>query len=141
MIHYKAIKLKSGELMACSSEWDFSTKDVLKNKTIKVDNPVIFQSFKFVDGEGELVETISMMPMIPISDHTTVEISADHVFSVSEMRPQAAEKYAMFLERLQEQLLPEMDVQAQAEYDEYSEEEEYDENVIDMTKYNPRLLH
>jgi hypothetical protein len=141
MIHYKAIKLKSGELMACSSEWDFSTKDVLKNKTVKVDNPVIFQSFKFVDGDGELVETISMMPMIPISDHTTVEIAADHVFSVTEMRPQAAEKYTMFLERLQEQLLPELDLQAQAEYDEYNEEEEYDENVIDMTKYNPRILH
>ena len=140
MIHYKAIKLKSGELMACSSEWDFSTKDVLKNKTIKVDNPVIFQSFKFVDGEGELVETISMMPMIPITDHTTVEISADHVFSVTEMRPQAAEKYTMFLEHLHQQLLPELDDQAQAEYDEYSEEE-YDENVIDMTKYNPRTLH
>ena len=127
--------------MACSSEWDFSTKDVLKNKTVKVDNPVISQSFKFVDGDGELVETISMMPMVPISDHTTVEIAADHVFSVTEMRPQAAEKYAMFLERLQEQLLPELDVQAQAEYDEYNEEEEYDENVIDMTKYNPRILH
>lgn len=127
--------------MACSSEWDFSTKDVLKNKTVKVDNPVIFQSFKFVDGDGELVETISMMPMIPISDHTTVEIAADHVFSVTEMRPQAAEKYTMFLERLQEQLLPELDLQAQAEYDEYNEEEEYDENVIDMTKYNPRILH
>lgn len=141
MIHYKAIKLKSGELMACSSEWDFSTKDVLKNKTIKVDNPVIFQSFKFVDGEGELVETISMMPMIPITDHTTVEISADHVFSVAEMRPQAAEKYTMFLEHLHMHQLPEMDVQAQAEYDEYMEEEEYDENVIDINKYNPRILH
>lgn len=141
MIHYKAIKLKSGELMACSSEWNFSTKDVLKNKTIKVDNPVIFQSFKFVDGDGELVETISMMPMLPITDNTTVEIAADHVFSVAEMRPQAAEKYTMFLEHLNQQLLPEIDVQAQAEYDEYIEEEEYDENVIDMTKYNPRILH
>ena len=127
--------------MACSAEWDFSTKDVLKNKTIKVDNPVIFQSFKFVDGEGELVETISMMPMIPITDHTTVEISADHVFSVTEMRPQAAEKYTMFLEHLHQQLLPELDDQAQAEYDEYSEEEDYDENVIDINKYNPRILH
>ena len=124
--------------MACTSEWDFTIKDALKNKTIKIDNPVIFQSFKFVDGDGELIETISMMPMLPIAEHTTVEIAVDHIFSVAEMRPQAAEKYSMFLERLQQQLIPTMEDEAQAEYDAFMEDE-YNED--DMESYNPRTLH
>lgn len=127
--------------MACSSEWNFSTKDALKNKTIKIDNPVIFQSFKFVDGDGELIETISMMPMLPITDHTTVEIASDHIFSVAEMRPQAAEKYAMFLEHLQQKIVADMDEQAQAEYDAYKDEMMEEEELTGMNDYNTRTLH
>ena len=137
MIHYKAIKLKNGELIACSTPKDFTMKDVKKCSTFEVDNPVVFQSFKFVDNDGELIETISMMPMMPIVDVATVEITTDHIFSVADMRPQAAEKYVVFVEHLQKQLIPSMDEQAQAEYDEYNEDE-YEADNID---YNPRILH
>lgn len=103
MIYYKALKLKNGELMACSTEQDITTKDALLAGLITVNNPVVFNSFKYLDQDGELVETISMMPMLPIGESQQVQLSADHIFSITEMQPAAALRYETFLEHLDEQ--------------------------------------
>ena len=89
--------------MACSTDHDITTQDITVSKFITVNNPVVFNSFKYMDNEGELVETISMMPMIPLGNTEKIDISADHIFSISTMLPGAAMRYESFLEHLQSQ--------------------------------------
>jgi len=97
MMQYKAIKLKSGELMACGTEQEINTRTLSTTKFVTVHNPVVFNSFKFMDEAGELVETISMQPMIPIAEQSILEISTDCIMTVATLQASAADKYALFL--------------------------------------------
>jgi len=97
MMQYKAIKLKSGELMACGTEQEINTRTLSTTRFVTVHNPVVFNSFKFMDEAGELVETISMQPMIPIAEQSILEISTDCIMTVATLQVSAAEKYNMFL--------------------------------------------
>lgn len=140
MIYYKALKLKNGELMACSTDQDITTQDVVISKFITVNNPVVFNSFKYLDNEGELVETISMMPMIPIGDTDKLQISADHIFSVSTMSPGAAMRYETFLEHLEEQRQDdEQDLQAAVDEAQFTEDDE--ELLQALQDYKTKMVH
>jgi hypothetical protein len=140
MIYYKALKLKNGELMACSTDQDITTQDVVLSRFITVNNPVVFNSFKYMDNEGELVETISMMPMIPIGDTEKLEISADHIFSISTMLPGAAMRYETFLEHLQEQRQDdEQDLQAAIDETQFTEDDE--ELLQALQQYKHKMVH
>ena len=97
MIQYKAIKLKSGELSACGTEQDLDTRILASTRFITVHNPVVFNSFKFIDESGELVETITMQPMIPIAEESILEISTDSIMTVATLQASAADKYNVFL--------------------------------------------
>lgn len=126
--------------MACSTDQDITTQDVVLNKFITVNNPVVFNSFKYLDDEGELVETISMMPMIPIGETEKLQISADHIFSVSTMLPGAAMRYETFLEHLQEQTQDdEQDLQAAV--DEAQGTEDVEEVLQALQDYKTKMLH
>jgi len=122
MMQYKAIKLKSGELMACGTEQEINTRTLSNTKFITVHNPVVFNSFRFLDESGELVETISMQPMLPIAEESILEISTDSIMTVATLQPSAADKYNIFLshyvdsdnnedseEEQQQQLLEDLD--------------------------------
>jgi hypothetical protein len=140
---YKAIKLKTGELIACTSEKDITTRSLNENRFITVHNPVMFNSFKFVDDEGELVETISMTPLIPVSEDTEYDISTDSIMSVASIRAHAVERYTAFLDHMMEQraagtededLVPLEDLMQEAQEDEGT-------NIIDMSKFSTKIVH
>lgn len=134
--YYKAFKLKSGEIMACQTEEDYSMLNMRGRFAITVSNPVIFNSFKFLDGDGELVETISMMPMIPVTDDTSLDISVDHIFSITEMRPQAAERFEKFLEHLKDQ------VEAEDKAEELADTEDQEEvKALDLANFSTKIVH
>ena len=124
--------------MACMTDDNITMNSARMSAIITVKNPVVFNSFKFLDHDGELVETISMMPLLPISDAENIEISTDHIFSIADMRPQAAERYSQFLEHL---------VKVKAEEDKEEAEEvivgdiEDETNVIDMNKFTTKIIH
>lgn len=141
--YYKAIKLKNGELVACISDTELNMRTVKERSVVEVRSPVVFNSFKFMDGSGELVETISMMPLMPITNDTVVEISTDHIFSVAEMRPVAAERYVQFLEHL-ESVKHQEEEEIREEIDAANEEDESDtpDNVVDLSKFSiNKLIH
>ena len=126
--------------MACSTDQDITTQDVVLSRFITVNNPVVFNSFKYMDNEGELVETISMMPMIPIGDTEKLEISADHIFSISTMLPGAAMRYETFLEHLQEQRQDdEQDLQAAIDETQFTEDDE--ELLQALQQYKHKMVH
>jgi hypothetical protein len=135
-MNYKAIRLKNGELMACMTEDNVTMNSARMNAIISVKSPVVFNSFKFLDHDGELVETISMMPLLPISDTETIEISTDHIFSIADMRPQAAERYSQFLEHIAK-------VKEEEEKEEVVvvDDIEDETNVIDMNKFTTKIIH
>lgn len=140
-LHYKAIKLKTGELMACSCETDITTNTLVTNKFVTLHNPVLFNSFKFLDHEGELVETISMMPLIPVSENTIYDISTDAIMVVSTLRGPAVTRYNDFVvhiadQRAVEDKEDEADMQAMQD-----EAETTDDNVVDISKFSTKILH
>jgi hypothetical protein len=100
MNYFKSLKLKNGDIMAVEMDKDIKTSDAVDYRYIKVKNPVVFTSFKFLDENAELVETISMMPMMPISMDEEFELAADHIFSIAVMSEAATERYKNFLEHL-----------------------------------------
>lgn len=125
MIQYKAIKLKSGELMACGTEQDLNTRILASTRFITVHNPVVFNSFKFIDENGELVETISMQPMIPIAEESSLEISTDSIMTVATLRAAAADKYNVFLSHYTEDTALDEEEQVLEELNELEDQTEY----------------
>ena len=127
--------------MACSCESDITTNTLVNNKFVTLHNPVLFNSFKFLDQEGELVETISMMPLIPVSESTSYDVSTDAIMVVSNLRGPAVERYNNFVVHIAEQRAVEdkedaEDLQAMQE-----EAEDMDDNVVDITKFSTKILH
>ena len=141
--YYKAIKLKNGELMACISDADLTMRTVKERSVVEVRSPVVFNSHKFMDSAGELVETISMMPLMPITESDVIEISTDHIFSVAEMRPVAAERYVQFLEHLDNVRHQEdQDIINEIEAADEDEPDDTPDNVVELNKFtNSKLVH
>ena len=83
--------------MACGTEQEINTRTLSNTKFVTVHNPVVFSSFRFMDETGELVETISMQPMIPITEESILEISTDCIMTVATLQASAADKYTVFL--------------------------------------------
>jgi len=140
-LHYKAIKLKTGELMACSCESDITTNTLVNNKFVTLHNPVLFNSFKFLDQEGELVETISMMPLIPVSESTSYDVSTDAIMVVSNLRGPAVERYNNFVVHIAEQRAVEDKEDEEDLLAMQEETEAMEDNVVDITKFSTKILH
>ena len=140
-LHYKAIKLKTGELMACSCETDITTNTLVNNKFVTLHNPVLFNSFKFLDQDGELVETISMMPLIPVSESTIYDISTDAIMVVSNLRGPAVNRYNDFVVHIAEQRAAEDKEDEEDLLAMQEEAEVMDDNVVDITKFSTKILH
>jgi hypothetical protein len=142
---YKVFKLKNGELMAGASTGEINTNTLVSNKFVTLQNPVLFNSYKFMDNEGELVETISMQPLMPISDDSEYQVSTDHIFSVSKMRDTAAQRYVQFLEHLTMMKAEEekADLEEIAEMQAHLEDNQEDQgdNIVDLSKYSTKILH
>ena len=127
MTYFKAFKLKTGDIIAAKTDQDLKTSDVVNVRIVKVSDPISFNSFKFMDDEGELVETISMAPLVPISPDSELELAADHIFSVTTMSPAAATKYQSFVEHIKK-----LDSDELAEAEELKIETNEEDEIIDM---------
>ena len=124
--------------MACTVTEDSLTLTTIKNRAVlEVLNPVVFNSFKFMDPEGSLVETISMQPLVPMTDSEVFELSTDHIFTVADMRPQAAERYCEFIEHLvQVKLSDSEDLDNHNDQMSMAEEE-----LLEMIKLDTKMIH
>lgn len=123
MTYYKAFKLKNGELIGAKTSTDVKTSDVVAAQTIAITDPISFNSFKFMDQDGELVETISMAPLMPFGVEEELEVSASHIFSVATMTPGSAERYESFVAHIKNQNIDAL---------EETQEEIQSEESIDM---------
>ena len=134
MTFFKSLKLKNGDIMAVEMTKDIKTSDAVDYRFIKVKNPVVFSSFKFLDEQNELVETISMMPLIPISMDEDFEIAADHIFSIASMSEAAIDRYKNFLEHL-------FKIDAEEAEEIRTMTNDDDTNVIDIQQFNNKQIH
>lgn len=121
---------------------DLDLKQALSHPILTITNPVSFNSFKFMDQEGELVETISMMPLIPITDTEELELSTDHIFSMATMRPAAAERYRSFLLHLRE--VQEQEAREEAAELQQQQQQEEETQAIDnvvIGQFTNKIYH
>ena len=107
--------------MACGTEQEINTRTLSNTQFVTVHNPVVFNSFRFIDEAGELVETISMQPMLPIAEESILEISTDSIMTVATLQASAADKYNVFLSHY-----------VDSEDDEGSEEEQQQQLLEDL---------
>jgi hypothetical protein len=134
-MNYYSIKLKSGELFACQSDQVLNADVLMQQPWITIEHPVQFVSFKFADYDtGEIIETVSMAPLVPTSEDRLLTISSDSIILIASLRPTAIEKYQGFIERMEQYI-----AQGGKEYSEdvdsdqnQSQEQPTDEQLTDM---------
>jgi hypothetical protein len=101
MKYVRSIRLKSGELLAASIEADFSILDFENLRYITLHNPILYNSFKFLDpNTDQVVDTISMSPYNALTDDPAVIIQTSRIESISTMREAAAKRYTTFISQL-----------------------------------------
>lgn len=100
-MNYYSIKLKSGELFACQSPLELDTRSLMNKAWIELEYPVQFVNFRFADQDtGEIIETVSMAPLVPTSEDRLLTISTDSIILIASLRAAAVEKYCSFIERM-----------------------------------------
>ena len=101
MKYVRSIRLKSGELLAASIEADFSILDFENLRYITLHNPILYNSFKFLDpNTDQVVDTISMSPYNSLTDDQAIIIQTSRIESISSMREAAAKRYTAFISQL-----------------------------------------
>jgi hypothetical protein len=130
-MNYYSIKLKSGELFACQSDKILDADVLMSRQWISIEYPVQFVSFKFADHEtGEIIETVSMAPLVPTSEDRVLTISTDSIILIASLRETAIEKYQGFVERMLQYI-----EQGHAEYSENIDDEpeaDHSELILDL---------
>ena len=122
-MNYYSLRLKTGEMLACGSDHTIDTHVLEQQTRVVITNPIVFESFKFPDYEtGQVVETISMMPYVPISADTTYTISSDAIITIGSLRDSALERYTKFLTRMQAKIEASL-VDEQQAYDDDADDE------------------
>ena len=97
----KGIKLHNGNLIAARVD-----PDRLGDAMIELVDPIEFITFKFADPDtGQIIETISMAPFIPISKDTSILIRATDILAFTNLHDAAERRYNDFLNQLAERAL------------------------------------
>ena len=92
----KGIKLHNGNLIAAKVD-----PSRLGETMIELVDPIEFVAFKFADPDtGQIIETISMAPFIPISRDTSVLIRASDILAFTNLHDAAERRYSEFLEQM-----------------------------------------
>lgn len=89
----KAVKLITGQLLTCGVEDGLTLEKVLGRHILRIFRPVIFESYKYLNNQQQVVETISMSPYMNNSTDDFYEIPADYILGVASVRPLALERY------------------------------------------------
>lgn len=121
-MNYYSLRLRTGEILACGSENSIDTGMLERQTRVVITNPIVFESFKFPDYEtGQVVETISMIPYMPISADTEYTMRSDAIITIGSLRDSALERYKKYLAQMQAKIEASLSNQQQT-YDEYDDE-------------------
>lgn len=99
----KTLKLKNGDIIACGFHSDLKMSDLAgaRNVLVKLQNPIIYSNFRFLDPEtNQIVDTVAMAPYNSISDDKEVVIEATQIQSICNMREAAKKRYLQFVNQL-----------------------------------------
>ena len=144
MKYVRSIRLKSGELLAASLEADFSILDFENLRYITLHNPILYNSFKFLDPHtDQVVDTISMSPYNALTDDRAIIMQTSRIESISSMREAAAKRYTAFVSQLDKYNKAGDDIlqqQAQAQVD-IEEPETEDPNAFLMNLPDNKFFH
>lgn len=98
---YKSVRLKTGELLACVLDDDFTLESLENKKYITLHDPVIYDSFKFLDPKSDqIVDTTTMTPFVGVTSDRNVVIVADQIISINSLRDSARDRYNRFVRQL-----------------------------------------
>jgi hypothetical protein len=101
MKYIRSLRLKSGELLAATLEADFSILDFENLRYITLHNPILYNSFKFLDPHtDQVVDTISMSPYNALTNDKAVIIQTSRIESINTLREGAAKRYNAFVSNL-----------------------------------------
>ena len=95
-MQFISLKLITGETIACGIDEPLNDETLITKKFVKLDKPVLFSNFKFVDNTGQIVETVSMSPYNPVSTDLTYMMKTSCIMSVNSIKPSALEKYNQY---------------------------------------------
>jgi hypothetical protein len=131
----KSLRLKTGEVLACGVEDNLDLEGIQSKRFLTIYKPVLFNSFKFLNPQQQVVETISMSPFMNTSIDDSYIISSDQVVNICDVRPLALERYKDYVRYMQQDA--EMDYTAMAE-----EQDMLDDIILDaMEEKNHNNLH
>ena len=131
----KSLRLKTGEVLACGVEDNLDLEGIQSKRFLTIYKPVLFNSFKFLNPQQQVVETISMSPFMNTSIDDSFIISSDQVVNICDVRPLALERYKDYVRYMQQDA--EMDYSAMAE-----EQDMLDDIILDaMEEKNHNNLH
>lgn len=131
----KSLRLKTGEVLACGVEDNLDLEGIQSKRFLTIYKPVLFNSFKFLNPQQQVVETISMSPFMNTSIDDSYIISSDQVVNICDVRPLALERYKDYVRYMQQDA--EMDYSAMAE-----EQDMLDDIIMDaMEEKNHSNLH
>ena len=100
-VFLKTIRLRTGDVIACGLEDNFTLDDLTDKKYITLHNPVTYTSFKFIDPKtDQLVDTTAMSPFNGITGDHEIQIKSDEIISINSIRDGARERYLRFLQQL-----------------------------------------
>lgn len=92
----KGIKLHNGSLLAARVD-----PDNLGQAMIELFDPIEFIPFKFADPDtGQIIETISMAPFMPISKDSSVLIKSVDILAFTNLHEAAERRYVDFLDHM-----------------------------------------
>jgi len=97
-MQFISLKLITGEVIACGIDEPLNDETLITKKFVKLDKPVLFSSFKFVDNTGQVIETVSMSPFNPVSTDISYTLKTNCIMSVNSIKPSALEKYNQYKE-------------------------------------------
>jgi hypothetical protein len=100
-VYLKSLRLRTGELLACGLDDNYTLNDLLNKKFITLHDPVVYGSFKFLDPKtDELIDTTSMSPFNGVTSDRDVVIVADQIVSICSLRDSAMQRYNRFVRQI-----------------------------------------
>ena len=100
-VFLKSVRLKTGELLACGMDDNYTLDDLAEKKFITLHDPVVYGSFKFLDPKtDQLIDTTSMSPFNGVTSDRDVVIVADQIVCINSLRESAMERYNRFVRQI-----------------------------------------
>lgn len=96
----KTIRFKNGDIIACGVDDKLTMENLHDYEFIAIQDPVEFSTFKFLNNQGQVVETISMAPFIPSTADHEILIPTESILTVCNLRPGAQLRYDNYLDAL-----------------------------------------